>query len=736
MSQKIRKSNINKTFTRQYSKFYCGLACLTSIVKYYGGEAHQEKLRDSSGTTLNGTSLLGLYQSAQKLGFEVKGYEADLENLKTIDIPIILHILKENSLEHFVVCYGYSNSKFIIGDPAWGIVEYRDEELEAVWKSKALLWLRPGNEFKKVENLKSAKLIWFKELIKDDVPVLLVAAFMGVVLAALGLATAIYTQKLIDKILPSANYELLFKSLGVFVAVLFARAFVGYIRGILLIWQSRDMNVRVVSSFFGKLMYLPQNFFDGTSTGDMTGRLNDSQRIQRVVINLSSSILIDALIVVSSLIYIFLLSASTGAIGLLSLPMFGFLAWKYNQQIIEKQREVMQSHAISQSRYIDVIQGIKVIKTGNKESLVSKAVHSIYSFFQEKVYELGILGNTINLWAQAGSILIISSIIAWSSFLVIDKQLQLGEMMAIVSITGTLIASVINLAMANIQFQEAKTAFERMHEFSAAEPEYEMEVPDSKLQVSSSAPTIMTFELKGLNFRFPGKSLLLKDITMHFERGKIATIFGEIGCGKSTLISILQRLYPFESGQIIVNDFDWATISIPQWRNKIGVVSQHVKLFNGTILDNICLEEKPNIQEVIAFCKETGIEIFINEFQQGYATITNENSANLSGGQQQLIAMARALYQKPQILLLDEATAAMDRRTEQFVLKLLQKLRKEMIIIFVTHRVQLARHTDFIYVIENKQIAESGTHDEVVQTSRLYREAFEDIVLVKNEVQV
>ncbi len=568
---------------------------------------------------------------------------------------------------------------------------------------------------------------------------MLVAAFMGVVLAALGLATAIYTQKLIDKILPSANYELLFKSLAIFVAVLFARAFVGYIRGIMLIRQSRDMNIRVVSSFFWKLMYLPQNFFDGTSTGDMTGRLNDSQRIQRVVIHLSSSILIDALIVVSSLIYIFLLSASTGAIGLLALPMFGLLAWKYNKKIIEKQREVMQSHAISQSKYIDVIQGIKVIKTGNKESLVSKAVHSIYSFFQEKVYELGILGNTINLWAQAGSILIISSIIAWSSFLVIDKQVQLGEMMAIVSITGTLIASVINLAMANIQFQEAKTAFERMHEFSAAEPEYEQKVSSSEFGVQnfeSKKTDINSLELKDLNFRFPGKSLLLKDIAMHFERGKIVTIFGEIGCGKSTLISILQRFYAHESGEILVNHEDWMKTNNHQWRSLIGVVSQHLKLFNGTILENICLSDISNEKEVVGFCKEIGLHDFIMGFQQGYATIVSENSVNLSGGQQQLIALARALYQKPQILLLDEATAAMDRRTEQFVLKLLKKLRKEMIIIFVTHRVQLARHTDFIYVIENKQIAAMGRHDEVVQTSRLYREAFEEIVLVKDEAQV
>ncbi|MDO9614040.1 MAG: ATP-binding cassette domain-containing protein, partial [Bacteroidota bacterium] len=251
-------------------------------------------------------------------------------------------------------------------------------------------------------------------------------------------------------------------------------------------------------------------------------------------------------------------------------------------------------------------------------------------------------------------------------------------------------------------------------------------VPDTMPQ----ATRIETLELKDLNFRFPGKSLLLKGINMKFEKGQMATIFGEIGCGKSTLISVLQRYYPFESGEILINDSNWTSLSIPDWRNNIGVVTQHVKLFNGTILENICMQEYPNAQKVIDFCMETGLDTFINEFQQGYATIVSENSTNLSGGQQQLIALARALYQKPQVLLLDEATAAMDRRTEQFVIKLLQRLKKEMMVIFVTHRVQLARQTDRIYVIENKQIAAAGTHDEVIRSNQLYREAFEEIMLV------
>ncbi len=728
MSNKKDVKFIRKTFTKQYSQFYCGLACLTSIVKYHGGETTQEKLRETSGTTLQGTSLLGLYQSAQKLGFEAQAFEADLENLKQMEAPVILHILKDGSLEHYVVCYEFENDRFLIGDPGIGIVEYREVELGAVWKSKAMLVLNPGNGFIRKRTKSKNQRAWFTELIKDDVPVLLVAAFMGMILAVLGLAVAIYTQKLIDKILPSGNSELLFKSLAVFVLILLARAFIGYIRGIFLVRQSKDMNNRIVSSFFGKLLLLPKSFFDSTSTGDMIGRLNDSQRIQRIVISLSSNILIDVLVVISSLIYVFMLSVSTGLISVLAIPAFGLLAWKYNRQIIEKQREVMQTYALTESKYIDSIQGIKVIKSGNKESLLSKAVQTVYQFFQEKVFELGNLSNKINLWAQLSSVVLISGIIAWTSFLVLDKQLLLGQMMAIVTIVGSLVTSVINTAMANIQFQEAKVAFERMFEFSAAEPEYEFQATSSGLQASS----IDLLELKDLNFRFPGKRLLLKDINMTFRKGQIATIFGEIGCGKSTLISVLQRFYPFESGEICVNGSDWSALTIPAWRNQIGEVSQHVKLFNGTILENICLEENPNVQEVIDFCRETGLDLFIREFQQSYATIINENSTNLSGGQQQLIALARALYQKPQVLLLDEATAAMDRRTEQFVINLLQKLKKEMIIVFVTHRVQLARQTDLIYVIENKQITASGTHEEVICCNLFYQEAFEEIALVNS----
>jgi len=711
MQNKPTIKHINKTFTKQYSQYYCGLACLASVVKFYGGETTQEKLRETSGTTLNGTSLLGLYQAAKKLNFEVAGYEADIKNLKTVSTPVILHIVKDKTLEHFVVCYGFENGTFIIGDPATGVTEYTPQELDVVWQSKALLQLTPDKNFITKKGESQSKREWFLQLIKDDYPVLGIAAFLGIIVSVLGLATAIFSQKLIDQILPEKNIHTLVFGVIIFGIILLAKALISYVRGIFLVRQSKDMNTRLIANFFGKLLFLPKPFFDSTSTGDMVARMNDAQRIQRVVVNMSSKIIIDVLIAFTSAGYIFFYSLSTALLSLLSIPLFGLLAWRYNGRIIVAQRETMQTYAATESKYIDTLNGIKTIKTFNRENLFTKAINTVYGFFMQKVYDLGLIGIRLNLWITIGSSLLITGIISWSAYLVLNEQLLLGQMMAIITLVGSFTTSVINIAMANIQLQEARIAFDRMYEFAAAEPEYNIENESSEANNIS----INEVNIENLNFRFPGKSLLLKNINITVKKGEIVTLFGEIGCGKSTLLGVLQRFHNFESGIIKVNGENWDNISTADWRSRVAAVSQHVQLFNGTVLGNIALEEEPDGEKVIQFCQEYGFHNFIMEFQQNYSTIINENSSNLSGGQQQLISLARALYKHPQMLLLDEATAAMGRRTEHFVIDLLNKLKNKMAIVFVTHRPQLARHTDKIYVIENNTISIAGSHNDVVK---------------------
>jgi ATP-binding cassette subfamily B protein len=291
---------------------------------------------------------------------------------------------RNKKLEHFVVCYGFENGKFTIGDPGWGVTQYSEEELEAVWKNKALLKLLPGKCFVTQKDEFQSKREWFLQLLKDDYPVLGIAAFLGIVISALSLATAIFSQKLIDNILPEKNMRNLIFGVVIFGIILLARALISYVRSIFLIRQSKEMNTRLISNFFGKLLFLPKTFFDSTSTGDMVARMNDASRIQKVVVYLSSQIVIDVLVVLVSAGYIFFYSISTGLLSLLSIPVFGLLAWLFNQKIIVAQRKMMQTYASTESKYINTINGVKTIKTFNSENLFSKAVNNVYGFFYAK----------------------------------------------------------------------------------------------------------------------------------------------------------------------------------------------------------------------------------------------------------------------------------------------------------------------------------------------------------------
>ncbi len=184
-------------------------------------------------------------------------------------------------------------------------------------------------------------------------------------------------------------------------------------------------------------------------------------------------------------------------------------------------------------------------------------------------------------------------------------------------------------------------------------------------------------------------------------------MLGEVGSGKSILLQILQKFQDFEEGEIFVNDtLDFKEISPNIWRENIGVVPQEIKIFNSTLIENIILGDVlTEGEKAIAFCQKMGFDQFFGTLPQNYLTIVGEEGINLSGGQKQLVALARALYRQPSLLLLDEATSAMDSKTETFVLDLLEKLKPDLGILMVTHRSNVAQKADKVYrLVEGKAI--------------------------------
>ena len=168
----MRMKELNKTFVLQHDASDCGVACLLSIIRYYGGSTTLQYLRELSGTTKQGTTLLGLYQAAGQVGFDAKGCETDILSLKEHGSPVILHLVLDGKFEHYMVCYGFKDGYFIMGDPAKGIITYTAEELEQVWKSHACLTLVCTNNFILQKDIKAQKRAWLIHLLRDDYAIL------------------------------------------------------------------------------------------------------------------------------------------------------------------------------------------------------------------------------------------------------------------------------------------------------------------------------------------------------------------------------------------------------------------------------------------------------------------------------------------------------------------------------------------------------------------------------------
>lgn len=239
-----------------------------------------------------------------------------------------------------------------------------------------------------------------------------------------------------------------------------------------------------------------------------------------------------------------------------------------------------------------------------------------------------------------------------------------------------------------------------MYEFASLSPEKGAGTNKQKVK---ELETVKSLNISNLSFRFAGKSQLLKHVSLSVEKGQITVLLGEIGSGKSILLQILQKFQGFEDGDIFINDsIPLMGISPKILREHIGVVSQEVKIFSGTLIENIVLGDVLNEGDsAVAFCQNLGFDSFFNALPQNYLTIVGEEGINLSGGQKQLVALARALYRRPSLLLLDEATSSMDRQTEQFVLDLLKKLKPELCILAVTHRESLLSMADTVYELHD-----------------------------------
>lgn len=694
------KKLIQKTFSFQKDQTDCGVGCLQSLVRYYGGDISLEKLREKSGTSKTGTTLLGLYQCAKEIGFDAEGCEADISALIEHGEPVILHVIIEQKYEHYVICYSHNSlgdSKFCVGDPAKGIEYWTKDELEKVWVSKTCLTLKPNEIFQKVSQTNKEKINWLKDLISQDKEALFTIIFLGVIFTLLGMSMSIFSQKLIDDILPKRKLNILFLSIGFLGFLLLGRVIVQALRELYIIKQSKAFNERINGKFYDSLVHLPKLFFDTRKIGDFVARLNDTQRIQNVIKLLITNTATDILSVFISISFLFYYSWKLAAFCLIVSPVIFFLIFRFNKKIIESQKNVMQAYSSNEANYIDSIRGIDVIKGFSKQNLFLRKNQFIFGNFQKSIFELGNLNLRISLYSGIALVFVLLGILSFSSYNVLNNEIKVGELMAIIGISSSLLSAITSLALASIPIQEARVAFDRMFEYSSLEKEK---------SEGEKIIELKSIEIQNIDFRFNGRSRLLNNISLTLEKGKITCLLGESGSGKTTLTEILQKNYAPENGKIIINEnLELKNISIDSWRNAVSIVPQNIQLFNGNILENIILAEKID-EEKLNQLISLGFDKLINSLPQGFMTLVGEEGINLSGGQKQLLGWMRALYHNPKFLILDEPTSSLDEANRNFIYDLIHQLKSDKIIFIISHHSEeIKKIADYILILDNTQIS-------------------------------
>jgi ATP-binding cassette, subfamily C, bacteriocin exporter len=713
------KEKIIRSCLMQHDSSDCGVACLVSVIRYLGGDAELEKIRLMSGTGQSGTSMLGLYQAASELGLDATGYEASVSSIIEYADVLILHVRKEEYLEHFIIVFSYEKGLFKVWDPSVGFLALTSEELDKIWVSRKCLGLKPNSKFRLKKREGRKKLKWILKVIAPERDFLIVSFLIGIIVSVLGLVLAVYTQKLIDQVLPAKKINYLVITGFLVLILLVTRVILAAIRQALLLNQGKLLNIRVVHRFFSSLFPLPKIFFDTRKTGDFVARLNDTMRLQKVIADVMGSYLIDILVVAVSLVSIFVYSFEAGLVTLLFFPLFYLGIARLSSRLISCQTLMMQGYAANESNFIDTLKGIMEIRSHNWNDFYINKSNSIYSGFQERILDLGKLKIRLSLNIGVIGSFYIVLVLILASVGVIKSDLTQGELMAIVGLCSNLLPSAINLFLINIPVSEAKVAVNRMFEFMSDEPEDDIRVPPvPDLRIGR-------LTMEGISFRYPGQRLLLERVSLDIRKGEIVVLVGENGSGKSTLANLLLRFYTPETGSIYVDgERDTDSLTIQQWRKSVGYIPQEIHIFNGTILQNLIIDpSESSIKDALSAIDAYGLHDSIQSFPNGILTIVGEEGINLSGGQKQVIAYIREIIRKPDILVIDEGTSNMDFRTELLIMEILQKLKREMGILVITHRLDFARKiSDSINVLCNRTIEFRGDHNTLMSSDNFYRQ--------------
>ena len=711
MSDNMRDTQINLNFSlgarvpviMQSEIAECGLASMAMVASFYGHKLDMPAMRKRFSANLKGMNLQQLIELGDSLGLASRALQCPVDEVHKLAVPCILHW----DMNHFVVLTKVSgkgsSAKFFINDPAVG---KRSLTLEEFGKhfTGICLELTPTSKFEIREekaNMKFSQLWSSMAGLKSGLMKLI---GLSLVLQLFAIMTPYYMQWVVDEVLISFDRPLLTVLAIGFGIIAIVSVVTNAVRSWFILRLSSMLNMQMGVNLLRHLLRLPMNYFESRHVGDIVSRFGSLAHIRERITTGFVETLVDGVMAIAVLVMMALYSIKLTALVLGAILLYTLVRLALYRPLHQATEEMIQCSAKEQSNFLENIRGIQTIKLFGNESQRQGIWQNRYAEVINSEIRLGRLKISFDSFNKLLFGLENVLVIYFAAIMVMANSLSVGMVLAFIAYKGQLTERFTNLIEQVIQFKMMRLHLDRISDIALTPQEAHR---DGAVTMAEAKGELV---LDNVSFSYDDDNSILQNVNLRIGAGEYIAITGPSGAGKTTLMKIMLGLLQPTSGKVMLDGRDISQIGLKNYRKKIAAVMQDDTLLAGAIADNISFfDPQSNYQKIEHCAQVAAIHDDICKMTMGYNSLVGDMGANLSGGQMQRILLARALYQSPCILFMDEATSHLDKGNEAKIGAQIQHL--PMTRIMIAHRQETINLAQRILVLEDGGLSELAGND-------------------------
>lgn len=688
----------------------CGAASLCMILDYYGKSVTMEQLRLECGVSRNGVNAKNIARAAMLHGLKPRALKVGIHAARGLKFPAIIHW----NMDHFVVLCGFTKKGAVIADPASGLRQIPEDEFSNNFTGIALEFT-PTESFEKNRTLKN-KNDYIKSCLKSFAPVMFIFLICEFCVLASGGVLPFLSSVYINRVLLDGKIQQLSFVTAVLLACLLLAFWGGVIRVSTINRVVKQLNAKLNLGFFEHILKLPIEFFLQRNSGELAMRQGEAMNTGRLIVSMLPFIFTSMLQVLVYLGLLFFMNLKIAAIGVTMVVVNVIAAVLASKRYREKVMRSDRERAMLQGLISQTIDAMETIKSCGCEDAVFERLISAGSISinaRTEIEKTSVLTNTVFTFLNTFSSALVIVAGIWE---ILFSSLTTGSLIALQGVMVAMLAPVGSAMNMGFQIQQLSGITHRTNDVMrymedtkfAEEEQKELTELDSDITLED-----ITFGYSPLD------TPILQNFDLHIKKGGSLAIIGGSGSGKSTVAKLIAGLFCEKDGKIYFGSRERKEIRRDDFYSETAVVTQNIRLFEGTVLDNITMfDHTIPYDDVVAAAKIACIHEGIIARPSGYREWVSENGRNFSGGQRQRIEIARAIVKKPRLLIMDEATSALDADTEMNIMKAVSDMGITTIV--VAHRLSAIRYCDSIMVMKNGEITEYGTHCDLMALNGEY----------------